>query len=161
MIETVHGNLLAADAQALVNPVNTVGVMGKGLALQFKKAFPEMFQEYAAACKQGRVQTGNVQVIDRHSALAPHYIINFPTKADWRNPSRMEYIEAGLADLVRVIKELKIDSVAIPPLGCGNGGLDWPEVKSRIEGAVSAIPAVRVLLFAPASDNDEPLEVPE
>ncbi len=150
MIESGIGNLLSADAEALVNTVNTQGIMGKGIALQFKKAFPEVFTIYSAACKQGLVQTGKVQLIDRNSIMNPRYVINFPTKEDWRKPSRIEYIEAGLTDLIRVIRECNIRSIAVPPLGCGNGGLYWPEVKQRIEAAFSALPDVKVLLFPPA-----------
>lgn len=129
MITETHGNLLRDDAQALVNTVNTVGVMGKGIALQFKRAFPEVFDAYAAACKAGEIRPGVVQAV---ALPEGRWVLNFPTKRHWRQPSRMEDIRAGLDDLVRVIRELHINSVAVPPLGCGNGGLPWPEVRALI-----------------------------
>src|SRR5688572_4761992 len=115
-IETAQGDLVAAKADALVNPVNTEGVMGKGLALQIKKAFPDVFAEYARACKQGSVAIGRMHVVQR--ATPPRYVINFPTKQHWRNPSKLEYIELGLSDLITRVRELGIGSIAIPPLGC-------------------------------------------
>jgi O-acetyl-ADP-ribose deacetylase (regulator of RNase III) len=156
MIELCSGNLLAADAEALVNTVNTQGIMGKGIALQFKKAFPDMFKTYEVACKQGLIRTGQVQVVALNSLFNPRFIINFPTKQDWRNPSRMEYIESGLKDLLRALKEHKIRSIAIPALGCGNGGLNWKEVQSRIEDAFCALPEVHVFLFPPTNESTNP-----
>lgn len=132
MIQSMSGNLLEDSAEAYVNTVNTVGVMGKGIALQFKQAFPEMFKQYAKDCKSGFVQTGKMHVVEINGLTNPKYIINFPTKEHWRNPSKLDYIESGLTDLVRVVKEKNIQSIAIPPLGCGNGGLDWLVVKSMI-----------------------------
>lgn len=146
-LERGSGNLLAADVDALVNPVNTEGVMGKGLALQFKKAFPDAFASYERACKDGEVKTGRMHVV--HRLAAPRFIINFPTKKHWRAPSRLEYIRDGLDDLVTQIEQLGIASIAIPPLGCGNGGLNWSQVKPLIE-ATFASSSVRVLLFEPA-----------
>ncbi len=147
-IELGQGNLLAAEVDALVNTVNTEGVMGKGIALQFKKAFPDNFKSYARACKAGEVVIGGMHVVQR--LASPRFIINFPTKNHWRQPSRLEYIESGLADLVARVRELGIKSIAVPPLGCGNGGLDWTAVRPRIVEAFKAIPDVRVLLFEPA-----------
>jgi O-acetyl-ADP-ribose deacetylase (regulator of RNase III) len=147
-IELGSGNLLTADVDALVNTVNTHGVMGKGLALQFKKAFPDAFTSYERACKNGEIVTGRMHVVRRLSS--PRYIINFPTKKHWRNPSKLEYIQTGLSDLVEQVRALSIESVAIPPLGCGQGGLDWSEVRPLIEGAFASLPHVRVILYAPA-----------
>ena len=143
-----QGNLLAAEVDALVNAVNTEGVMGKGIALQFKKAFPESFQSYAHASKDGEIAIGRMHVVKR--LTSPRFIINFPTKKHWRNPSRLEYVEEGLVDLVAKVRELGITSIAVPPLGCGNGGLDWADVRPRIVEAFEAIPDVRVLLFEPS-----------
>lgn len=148
MIEYVTGNLLQADAEALVNTVNTKGVMGKGVALQFKRAFPENFKAYRAACAAGRVRLGEMFVFDSGRMDRPRYIINFPTKDHWRSRSRLSDIDAGLADLRRVLTELQIDSVAVPPLGCGLGGLRWDDIRPRIEAALSAIP-VRALVYEP------------
>ena len=149
MIESKHGDLLKADAEALINTVNTVGIMGKGIALQFRQAFPANYDAYRAACKRGEVELGKMFVVPTNSLTPPQWIINFPTKADWRSKSRMEDIEAGLSDLIAVIRELEIRSVAVPPLGCGNGGLDWSEVRPRIEAAFAELPDVQILLYAP------------
>ena len=146
MIEITSGNLFDSEAEALVNTVNTVGVMGKGIALQFKQAFPENYKLYRAACSRGEVRPGRMFVTTR--LTDPRYIINFPTKRHWRGKSRMEDIEAGLEDLARVIEKHEIRSIAIPPLGCGNGGLDWADVRPRIEGALGGLD-VRALLFEP------------
>ncbi len=149
MIEATQGNLLEADTEALVNAVNCVGVMGKGIALQFKQAFPENFAEYARVCKGKEMKPGRVMVFATGSMLNPKYIINFPTKRHWKDRSRMEDIEAGLVDLIAQVQRLNIQSIAIPPLGAGLGGLNWPDVKRRIEGAFAELPEVRVLLFEP------------
>lgn len=154
MIEFTTGNMLTADVEALVNTVNTQGVMGKGIALQFKKAFPDMFKVYLAACQAGEVFTGRMHVVVLEGIVNPRYIINFPTKQDWRRPSQMAYIESGLQDLVRVVRELGISSISVPPLGCGNGGLLWSLVQPKIEAAFSELPEVRVLLFAPQGAPD-------
>jgi O-acetyl-ADP-ribose deacetylase (regulator of RNase III) len=151
MIELAKGNLLQAPVEALVNTVNTAGIMGRGIALQFKQAYPRMFRAYEAACKAGDIQLGQMHVFDLGGlAGGPRWIINFPTKGHWRAKSRMKDIEAGLADLVATIKRLGICSIAIPPLGCGNGGLDWNEVRPRIEAALAEMPTVRVLLYPPS-----------
>ncbi len=149
MIEQAHGNLLRADVEALVNTVNTVGHMGKGIALQFKQAFPDNFRAYAQAVRKGAVVPGRVLVVPTGFVTNPRYIINFPTKRHWRGRSRMEDIEAGLADLVRETRRLGIRSMAVPPLGCGNGGLDWRDVEPRILRALRELPEVRVLLYPP------------
>lgn len=149
MIELKAGNILAENADALVNTVNCVGIMGRGIALQFKMAFSENFEAYKAACKRGEVQPGRMFVFATGQLTNPRYIINFPTKRHWRGKSRMCDIEAGLTDLVAEIKARKIRSVAIPPLGSGLGGLDWSDVRCRIEAAAHGIPNVRVVLFEP------------
>lgn len=146
----IQGNLLAAPTEALVNTVNTVGVMGRGIALQFKQAYPAMFRDYERACEAGEIKLGKVQVFDLGGLLSgPRWIINFPTKGHWSANSRMEDIEAGLKDLVATIRNLHIHSIAIPPLGCGNGGLNWNEVRLRIEAALSEVPEVEALVYTP------------
>lgn len=149
MIRITNGNLLGAKAEALVNTVNTVGVMGKGIALQFKRAYPDNFKAYAKAAKAGQVQIGRMFVFERGLVDLPHYIINFPTKEHWRGPSKLEYIESGLEDLVRVIRERQIRSVAMPALGSSNGGLSWDKVRPLIERALGGLEGVEVLLFEP------------
>lgn len=134
MIQFKQANLLESDAQAIVNTVNTVGVMGKGIALQFKNQYPHNYKLYAAACKAKEVVVGKMFVTEETSLLGgKKIIINFPTKTDWRKPSEYSYIENGLQDLVKVIEDKNIKSIAIPPLGAGNGGLDWNKVKELIE----------------------------
>ncbi|MBY0310915.1 MAG: macro domain-containing protein [Phycisphaerales bacterium] len=150
MIENAQGNLLQAGAEALVNTVNCEGVMGKGIALQFKQAYPEMAKAYEKACTRGDVVPGRMQVWETGALAGPKYIINFPTKREWYKKSRYEDIQSGLAALVAEIQRLKIESIAVPPLGCGNGGLSWAKVRPMIEAAFAALPGVRVLLFAPA-----------
>jgi O-acetyl-ADP-ribose deacetylase (regulator of RNase III) len=151
MIETTKGNLLKAPAEALINTVNTVGVMGKGIALQFRQAFPEMYREYERACERGEVQLGKVQIFDLGGLVGgPRWIINFPTKGHWRADSRISDIEAGLIDLVTQIRKLRIRSVAVPPLGCGNGGLEWATIRPKIEKAFASLPDVQVFLYEPA-----------
>lgn len=149
MIELKAGNILAENAEALVNTVNCVGIMGRGIALQFKTAFSENFEAYKAACKRGEVQPGRMFVFATGQLTNPRYIINFPTKRHWRGKSRLSDIEAGLTDLVAEIKARNIRSVAVPPLGSGLGGLDWSDVRSRIEAAAHGIPNVRVVIFEP------------
>jgi len=133
MIHYKIGNLLDSEAEALVNTVNTVGVMGKGIALQFKNLFPDNFKLYVLACKSKELKTGQLLVTESESLLTgKKIIINFPTKTDWRLPSEYRYIEDGLVELAKVIKERNIKSIAIPPLGSGNGGLDWNKVKKLL-----------------------------
>lgn len=150
MIEYTSGNILYAEAEALVNTVNCVGVMGRGIALQFKNAYPENFEAYVAACRHEEVQPGRMFVFATGELGNPKYIINFPTKRHWRGKSRIEDIDAGLEDLAEVIKRFDIRSIAVPPLGSGLGGLRWDDVKPRIEAALQAIPQVRVLVYEPA-----------
>ncbi len=149
MIELQHGDLLKADAEALVNTVNTVGVMGKGIALQFRQAFPANYTAYRKACEKDEVQIGKMFVFPTGLLTPPHFIINFPTKTNWRSKSRLDDIETGLDDLIALIRSEGITSVALPPLGCGNGGLDWSVVLPKIEAAFAKLPHVQVLLYAP------------
>ena len=149
MIELKWGDILKQDAEVLVNTVNCVGVMGRGIALQFRKAFPENFKIYEAACKCGEVKPGDMLVFETHQLTNPRYIFNFPTKRHWRDKSRMDDIESGLQGLVFKIKQHGIRSVAIPALGCGLGGLEWSEVRPRIEKAFESLPDAHVWLFEP------------
>ncbi len=147
MIEHRKGDLLSADAEALVNTVNSVGVMGKGIALQFRKAYPENFEAYERACKSGEVHPGRMFVFETGRLVGPRLIVNFPTKRHWRGKTRIEYIDTGLVDLVSVLRRFSVKSVlAIPPLGCGNGGLRWAEVRPRIEAALEPLADVHVAL---------------
>jgi O-acetyl-ADP-ribose deacetylase (regulator of RNase III) len=150
MIHPSSGDILAAPVEALVNTVNCVGVMGRGIALQFKNAFPDNYKQYAQACKREEVQPGRMFITSTGLLQGPSYIINFPTKRHWRAKSRLEDIETGLVDLVRVIEEHGITSIAIPPLGCGLGGLAWPVVKPLIEAALAPLNSVQIYLYAPA-----------
>lgn len=151
LIKIATGNILEADAEALVNTVNCIGIMGKGLALQFKRSFPANFKAYEAACHSGEVAPGRMFIFDRGKQSKPHYIVNFPTKRHWRDHSRIEDIRTGLAALIADVRRLDIRSIAVPPLGCGLGGLHWQEVKPLIEGAFSQTSDVRVLLYEPAN----------
>lgn len=150
MIRTATGNLLEAPVEALVNTVNCVGYMGKGIALQFKQAFPANFRSYEAACRAGTMVPGQMLVHDYGLLIQPRYIINFPTKRHWRGKSRMEDIDLGLTALVEEVRQRGIRSIAIPPLGCGLGGLDWDEVRPRITAAFATLPDVDAHLYAPA-----------
>ena len=151
MIERKTGNLFEEDVEALVNSVNCVGVMGRGIALQFKKAFPDNFDAYAKACKRGEVEPGRMFVYDLGQMTNPRYIINFPTKRHWRAKSRIEDIEAGLEDLAVVIHELNIRSIAIPPLGTNLGKLSWRDVEPLITATLSGIEGLDIRLFEPGS----------
>ncbi len=147
------GDLFESDCEALVNTVNCVGVMGRGIALQFKKAYPENFIAYADACKREEVEPGRMFVYETGSLVNPRFIINFPTKRHWRGKSRMEDIESGLVALVEEIRARGIRSIAIPPLGAGLGGLDWKEVRERIESALSEVEGVSALVFEPNEEQ--------
>lgn len=149
MIHYKHGDILAEDAEALVNTVNCVGIMGRGIALQFKNAFPENFKAYAAACKREDVQPGRMFVYETGRLTNPRYIINFPTKRHWRGKSRMEDIDSGLKALAQVIHDRHIHSIAIPPLGSGLGGLDWAQVRPRMEEALQGFGDLRIIIFEP------------
>lgn len=152
MIRYVQGNLLEAPADALVNTVNTVGVMGKGIALMFKLRFEENYRLYAAACKAGQVRTGQMFVTEVNERAGPRWIVNFPTKQHWRAPSRIEWIVDGLRDLRRFIVDNHVGSIAVPALGAGNGGLDWPTVREQIERALGDLDA-DVSVFEPMTAN--------
>ena len=149
MIEFTTGDILKAEAEALVNTVNCVGIMGRGVALQFKNAFPANFRAYETACARGEVQPGRMFVFETHMMGGPKFVINFPTKRHWRGKSRMEDIDAGLVDLVHQLRTLEIRSIAVPPLGSGLGGLNWAEVRPRIAAALEAIPDLRAVVFEP------------
>ena len=159
-IKLTTGDLLAQRVDAIVNTVNTVGVMGKGIALQFKRKWPANAKAYEAACKRKEVVPGKMFVFD-NGLVEPKFIINFPTKRHWRQPSRMSDIDTGLADLIVQVGRLGIKSIAIPPLGCGNGGLDWDQVRPRIEAAFTELPNVDVRLFAPSDVSGVRVLTPE
>lgn len=148
-IHYLKDNLLEAKADALVNTVNCVGVMGKGIALQFKQAFPKNFDAYLKACKAHQIHPGHMFVFNTTTQGKPRLIINFPTKTHWKAKSHLDYIKDGLKDLLRVIHEHQITSIAIPPLGCGNGGLQWDKVKLLIENAMAEVPKVEVFIYPP------------
>lgn len=150
MIEYKRGDILREDAEALINTVNCVGVMGRGIALQFKNAFPENFEAYAEACKKAEVQPGRMFVFETGQLNNPRYIINFPTKRHWRGKARMGDIEAGLKALVDTIRRYNIQSIAIPPLGSGLGGLNWSEVRPYIETTLQPLTDVRVIIYEPS-----------
>ena len=150
MIKFATGDILKANTECLVNTVNCVGIMGRGIALQFKKTYPDNFKSYQAACKRQEVLPGQMFVYDTEQLTYPRYIINFPTKRHWRGKTRMDDIESGLVSLVEVIKTKNIRSIAIPPLGCGLGGLDWAEVKPRIASALGVLENVQVIVYEPA-----------
>ena len=151
MIEFRTGDILTADAQALVNTVNCVGVMGRGVALQFKNAFPENFKAYEAACAREEVQPGRMFVFATGAFTNPKYIVNFPTKRHWRGKSRIEDIESGLKALVGEIRTLGIQSIAVPPLGSGLGGLDWAQVRLRIVETLDCLSNLETIVFEPTS----------
>ncbi|MBF0338593.1 MAG: macro domain-containing protein [Nitrospirae bacterium] len=150
MIKHVRGNLLEADVEALVNTVNTVGVMGKGIALQFKRAFPDNYNAYKKACNQQEVRIGKMFVYHTDKMINPRYIINFPTKQHWKGKSSLTDIEDGIKSLMEVIRNKGIKSIAIPPLGCGNGGLRWVDVLNCIEAAFEELPDINVVLYEPS-----------
>lgn len=152
MIRYTRGNILDADTEALVNTVNTVGVMGKGIALMFRQAFPDNYENYRKAVKAGDIQTGRIFAVKESLLSGSKWILNFPTKKHWRQPSRMEWIESGLTSLRETIVNLGIRSVAIPALGCGAGGLDWHQVKPRIEAEMSVLPDVDVIIYEPVTE---------
>lgn len=158
MIEYTTGNLMASQDAVLVNTVNTVGVMGKGIALQFKDEFPHNFEVYADACRKGELYPGKLLLV---KDCSPRYgektIINFPTKVHWRNPSRYEYIEKGLVALRKYLEDEKVESISIPPLGCGNGGLDWSRVKPMITSALEGL-EINIHVYEPSTLVDKVLK---
>ncbi len=145
----VKGNLLEAQTEALVNTVNTVGVMGKGIALQFKELFPHNFKVYLSACKNGELSPGKLLAVKDHVLEGEKWIINFPTKTEWFKKSQYNYIEAGLVELARFIQEKSIKSIAVPPLGCGNGGLKWEKVRPMIDKHLGVLKDVEVIIYEP------------
>lgn len=151
MMQFTKGNLLDADVEAVVNTVNTVGVMGKGIALMFKERFPENFEAYVAACKAGEVRIGEMFVTSVDELDGPRWVINFPTKKHWRPPTKLEWVREGLVSLKDVIREKQIRSIAIPPLGCGNGGLNWEEVRPLIEAALGDLEDVQIVVYEPTA----------
>jgi O-acetyl-ADP-ribose deacetylase (regulator of RNase III) len=152
MIQYTQGNLLEANTEALVNTVNEIGVMGKGIALMFRDAYPENNRLYEAACKSKEVKIGKMFVVKEADLFGERWIINFPTKKHWRHPSKLDWITEGLKDLVRVIREKGIKSIALPPLGCGNGGLEWTQVKREIELAFRELAEIGVIVYAPTPE---------
>lgn len=166
MINLTSGDILKSNAEAIVNTVNCVGVMGRGIALQFKKAYPQNFKYYAAACKKNEVKPGEIFVFETGSLLGPKYILNFPTKRHWKEKSRMEDIESGLKDLIHVIQKYDIRSIAIPPLGCGLGGLKWADVLPKIQLALQGLSGVDIAIYEPtgapkAEDMVKASEIPD
>lgn len=152
MMQFTQGNLLDAPVEALVNTVNTVGVMGKGIALMFKEAFPANFHAYEDACKKQEITVGKMFVTETRKLDGPRWVINFPTKKHWRHPSKLEWIVDGLKDLHQVIEALHIQSIALPPLGAGNGGLDWNVVRPQIENALGDLKGVDILVYEPTEE---------
>jgi len=150
MIEYKKGNILAEDVEAIVNTVNCVGIMGRGIALQFKNSFPDNFKAYAAACKAKEVQPGRMFIYETGRLTNPRYIVNFPTKRHWKGKSRMEDVDAGLIALAEEIRARNIRSIAIPPLGSGLGGLDWSSVRPKIEVVLRGIADLKVVVFEPS-----------
>lgn len=150
MLHFTRGNLLEAQVDAIVNTVNTVGVMGKGIALQIKEAYPEVDAAYRAACERGEVQIGRMHVVPTQALQGPRFVINFPTKKHWRNPSRLGYITEGLKDLRRILPGLGIRSLALPPLGCGSGGLDWVKVRHAILAELGDLEGLDISVFEPS-----------
>lgn len=154
MIEFKQGDILSADVEALVNSVNCVGIMGRGIALQVRNAYPENYNAYRAACRHHEVEPGRMFVFETGQMTGVRYIINFPTKRHWRGKSRLPDIEAGLVALLDEIQKRRIRSIAIPPLGCGLGGLNWRDVQPRIVRALEAVPDVRAVVFEPSGAPD-------
>ncbi len=154
MIEYKTGDILAEDAEALVNTVNCVGIMGRGIALQFKNAFPANFRACKAACNRHEVQPGRMFIFENESVANPRFIVNFPTRRHWKGKSRMEDIDAGLKALAGEIEARGIRSIAIPPLGSGLGGLKWSEVRPRIECALQGFDDLKVVVFEPETAPD-------
>lgn len=152
MIKFTTGNLLESNAEALVNTVNTVGVMGKGIALMFKERFPNNMKAYADACEAKQVQVGKVFVTDTGELIGPRWIVNFPTKQHWRSPSKLHWIEDGLQDLRKFILDNNVRSIAIPPLGAGNGGLEWSEVLPKIEATLGDLDGVEIQVYQPTAE---------
>lgn len=148
-IEIVRGDLFESGCEAVVNTVNTAGAMGKGLAEAFKTRYPANYDAYRTACERGEVRTGRMFVTEHLDMFGPRWLINFPTKQHWSYPSRMEWIDEGLADLAATVLRLRIRSIAVPALGCSNGGLRWSDVQPRIEAVLSKLPGCHVRVYPP------------
>lgn len=149
------GDMFEQPAEAIVNTVNCVGVMGKGVALEFKRRWPANFRAYKRLCDAGKLAPGRLFVFENNDVLAEanhRFLINFPTKQHWRAPSKIEYIDSGLDAFVREIRRLAIKSVVLPPLGCGNGGLKWSDVRPLMEQKLAPLEDVRFTVFVPASE---------
>ena len=153
MITFKQDNIFNIDAEAIINTVNTVGVMGKGIALQFKEKYPENFKVYKNACDNKEIYIGKVLTFETQQIYNPKYIINFPTKEHWRNPSKMEYIKSGLEDLKKFIIDKNIKSIAIPPLGAGNGKLEWNKVKKIIYNELKDLKNIDIIILEPSEDS--------
>ena len=151
MITFTQGNLLEADVEAAVNTVNTVGIMGKGIALMFKERFPQNFEAYAHACEDKEVRIGKMFVSENREFFGPKWIVNFPTKTHWRANTQLEWIEQGLHDLVWVIREKNIRSIAVPLLGCGNGGLHWDVVRPLVVAALEKVEGLEAVVYEPTA----------
>lgn len=149
MLFIKHNDILLDNSEALVNPINCVGIMGKGLAFQFKKKYPENFKSYYAACRKGIVKPGHMFVFATNTDANPHYIINFPTKRHWKDNSKIEDIESGLKALCKIIQINSIHSIAIPALGCGLGSLNWKDVKPLIKRILIIRENVSIIIFEP------------
>ncbi len=161
MLKLIKGDILKADTEALVNTVNCMGIMGRGIALQFRKAFPDNFKVYESACDKKQLHPGKMLVCDLNRFENPRYVINFPTKRHWKGKSKIEDIESGLKALIEEVSKRNIRSIAIPPLGCGLGGLNWQKVKAMIEKTFEALPQVQVLLYEPAGAPEAEVMVKE
>lgn len=157
MIAYTTGNLLESRAEMLVNTVNCVGVMGRGVALAFKHAYPANYEAYRRACKQGEVRPGRMFVFETGLLENPKYIVNFPTKRHWRGKSDLGDIESGLAALLDEVRAREIRSIAVPPLGAGLGGLPWPDVRAQIVAAFVEMPEVEVLVYEPSTEATTPV----
>jgi len=152
-IEFKNGDMFDEPTEAIVNTVNCVGIMGKGVALEFKRRWPENFKKYKRLCADKKLSPGEMFIFDNNNFLSSEnhrFLINFPTKRHWRSRSKIEYVKDGLVDLVEQVRRLGIKSVALPPLGCGNGGLEWSDVRPLIEDAASKLPEVHFVIFGPA-----------
>ena len=149
MMRFTQGDLLDADVEAVVNAVNTVGVMGKGIALLFKERFPKNYREYVAASKAGEIQIGRMFVSATDENSGPKWVINFPTKRHWRHPTKIEWVREGLVALNKVLRDKHIKSIAIPALGCGNGGLNWTDVRPLIQEYLGDLTDIEIIIYEP------------
>jgi O-acetyl-ADP-ribose deacetylase (regulator of RNase III) len=156
MLRFMSGDLFESKAETLVNTVNCVGIMGKGVALAFKQRYPEMYEKYRLQCDRDEIQLG---ILTLYTDTKP-WIINFPTKHHWRSHSRLKSIEAGLEYLVQHYREWGITSLAMPALGCGHGGLDWRDVRPLIERYLGQLDDVEIEVYEPGSGASLPGEIP-